>query len=60
MKKKTLEGIDSLLFALGAGAGYILKTQDYSWWAVLLIIVLISVVVGKLVEFLRIKNKKFE
>ena len=60
MKRQPLERIDSLLFALGAGAGYVLKTQDYSWWAVLLIIVALSVVIGKLVEFLRIKNKRFE
>lgn len=58
MKNKALEGIESLLFALGAGLGYFLANQNYSWWIVLSSILVIGVIMEKLVGFLREINKK--
>lgn len=58
MDRKPLEGIESLVFALGAAAGYVLKVQEYTWWVALLVIVVLSVVAGYVVSFLRKANKK--
>jgi len=58
MKKKSLEGIESLLFVLGAVVGYILSTQDYSWWIILLVVIALSVLMGKLVDYLRKMNEQ--
>lgn len=58
MQRKPLEGIDSLLFVLGAGFGCIIVMQNYSWWVILLAIIIAGIIVGKFVEFLREKNHK--
>lgn len=60
MKRKPLEGIESLLFALGALAGYLLNSQGYVWWVVLIIVIVLSLAVDRLVIFLRRINKKVD
>lgn len=58
MKRKPLEGIEALLFALGAGCGYFLAVQGYAWWIVLISIFVLGMILAKLVDFLREMNKK--
>ena len=58
MNRKPLEGIESLVFVLGAGGGYVLKTQEYSVWIVLSVIMLLGFGMGKLVNILRRMNKR--
>jgi len=57
-KRKPLEGIEALMFVLGAGLGLLLAKQSYPWWLILIIIVAVGMGFGKLVEFLRNKNIK--
>jgi high-affinity Fe2+/Pb2+ permease len=58
MKRKPLEGIESLLFVLGVGAGYVLQTQNFSWWIVVVVVMLLGYAMGELVNFLRRMNQK--
>ena len=60
MHRKPLEGIHSLLFFLGGLAGYALHAQAYTWWVVLIALVVLSVAAGSLVEFLNKMNKKVQ
>lgn len=56
--RKPLEGIEELLFVLGAGLGLFLARQNYSWWLIAIIIVFVGIGLGRLVQFLRNKNIK--
>ena len=58
MERKPLEGIEALLFTLGAGTGYVLKAQDYSWWVVILAVVVSAFIMSKIVSYLRGMNSK--
>lgn len=60
MNRKPLEGIESLLFVLGVGTGYLLSMQEFSWWIVILAAVALGLAIGKLVDFLRSMNSKVE
>ncbi|QQS58888.1 hypothetical protein IPN35_04805 [Candidatus Peregrinibacteria bacterium] len=57
MKRKPLEGIESLLFVVGSVPGYFFATQNYAWWVVISTIVVLAVIMQKLVDFLRLMNK---
>lgn len=56
--RKPLEGIEALMFVIGAGTGILLAKQGYSWWLVLIIIIILGLGLGKLVQFLKNKNRK--
>lgn len=59
MERKPLEGIESLLFVLGAGAGYALHALGYAWWIVAIAIVVLGIGMGAFVNILRKANKKY-
>lgn len=54
MKRKPLEGVNALVFVLGALLVYFLR--EYAWWIVVIAVVLSALVVDQLIEFLREKN----
>lgn len=60
MKRKRLEGINQLLFTLGAALGYLLAVQNYAWWIVLAAVIVPSFLLAWLVEYLEEGKARME